>query len=468
MKITNKGSALLVVVVLTTVISLLLSFGMMAFQLQSYFISREYNGLRAMYHAEAGIYKTLWRLSGNEGYDQNWRPIDYPIVIDDETESVITVKEWGSFLKISSSASVSGVERTIEILAAQRQTSLFRSAVHIGGIKSPLVITGSAQIIGDVIMGEGGVQTGSARGLIYGGQQPVIGNINMVSEPFMPLLNSSLLDSAIANSKRFVTAYNSEALTILGDIEWHDSLTSIYSNYNEIYIDGNLSIVNSMTNNNVRIVGPIKIISTGKIIINSDIDILHEVQLIASDSILIRGKGRLENLLIYSSKSIVVSGGTNLSGQLMAEEGIQIADSTRIGYPSVLYVSGKRIGNQIVGDISLEDNSSIMGTIIYNHSTPGSELASENRSVIDKGIIKVSKGVTVSGGIYSSNYAQIEGIINGFIVVKQFYLYREPTQYINWLNDAVIERDKLDADFLVAPLFGFNPDYKVLRWKMIR
>ena len=84
----NRGSAFILVIVITLAVTMVCSIVMGALFSQYKMVRRDFNEDQAMYMAEAGIYKTIWYLSGHEGRDQRWRPNNQAVSIFDKSSSL--------------------------------------------------------------------------------------------------------------------------------------------------------------------------------------------------------------------------------------------------------------------------------------------------------------------------------------------------------------------------------------------
>jgi hypothetical protein len=69
----------------------------------------------------------------------------------------------------------------------------------------------------------------------------------------------------------------------------------------------------------------------------------------------------------------------------------------------------------------------------------------------------------VQGFIYCENNLELLGKLYGEAYTYNTYFYQEPTQYINWLVNMEIDRNKLDKWFCFPLGFSTSRNYKIIK-----
>ncbi|MFO7889352.1 MAG: hypothetical protein R6V04_03330 [bacterium] len=450
-----NGSALVFALLMTTILAVIcvLVLRMEFFRLA--FISKKIHQKQAVYYAEAGIYKTLWYLSGHEGITNDWRPVEESIEIFNNQKCYVTVKEWGAYLDITSRVNYKGISETVQVVAAEIPTSVYSQAVVLGNSKFPLVVTGKNRIIGDVTVSTEGVKTGKIEGKGFEGITPVQGRIHRRENPGLPFFDPTLFKNLFICYQNLLQ-YGRDCSFFYQDIKITDKIMKENKPEN-IYVNGHVLITDSLLSNSLT--GPIKIISTGDIHVTDSIFIKEYVELIAAGNIYIKDQTSIDQGIIFAGEKVEISGQSSINAQVFTRGNIVIKEQAQVRYPSVLYCSGQVIDNVLRGNIIIQDNSQVIGAIILF------PLEKERSYRNDETFIYITQGAMTAGVVYSYHSVDLRGCIYGTVVTSIFDFYLHPTSYRNWLKDAVIDRTQLPDNFLLPLSFRSDPVYKVLWWK---
>lgn len=440
-------SVLAMVTIITSIIGVI----MMAAHLQWRFIRNEQNRIEASYLAEAGVYKTLWYLSGNGGKDLGWRPENEVIELFDEATASITVKEWGGYLRIISTAQARHVAKSLCALAGEIPPTAFQQAIVIGGVDYPLVVTGRNRIIGDVTVGPEGVKKGRLKGRDFDGENLVDGRIERRA-PIMPYFNPALLQNAL-QKYALILADSTPPINSMGNA------ALLESREEKIHVDGDLRI--HLTDSTQKTWGPKRISCSKNILIDGAGQISDVVELIAGGKITVADQAVLKHGVLFARAGIEVSGKSEITGQLLSAGDIILKEQAVLHYPSVIYCRSKFIGNAWRGRISLQDHAVVRGAIILDSGQW--KRSEENNDTI----IEIAPKAKVVGAIYSTHNTAHQGEVTGSIITGQFFLYESPTIYLNWLQDAVTDRAQLPEGFLLPIGFSERPQLEVLRWEEV-
>ncbi len=456
--IRDKGSALVLALVMVTVTTIICSIVLMGSLLQYKFIRQKVDRMQALHLAEAGVYKTMWYLSDQEGKGIFWRPTHETIPLLDDNTAEITIEPWGGFLQVTSHAGYKKGMETIRVLLGEKPPAAFQQAVHIGGVKYPLVLTGKTQIIGDVTVGPKGVEKGSIKGRGFEGEKLVDGKIIRVEHPEMPYFNDKLFQETVERYQTMLL-YPSDDQSEITD-GWIDD--AVFQNFQSktIFIDGNVVIQNlGLTD---RIQGPLVISCSGDMILQGENQLDRFVELVSGGKLLVQNQMLLEDCILYGEEGIEIQGPGQLRAQFFSPGDIVIQNQVVLEYPSVIYCQGHVVGNTLEGKVLLHENAVVKGTVIL-HSNSEQVLSSMNGMLTD-----LDAGSKFVGAIYSDHYIRLSGTVFGSVVTEEFYLYLSPTTYLNWLLDTAINRNQLPRNFLMPLLFSEKPGLGILDWEIVK
>lgn len=451
----NKGSALVLALVIVTVITIICSTILMGAFLQLKFIRNNIHKLQAFYLAEAGIYKTIWYLSGNEGRDPFWRTENETMELFSNQTANVSVKEWGGFLKIVSTADYKNLTKSVRVLVGEIPPAPFQQAIHIGGAGYPLVVTGKNRIIGDVTVGLKGVEKGWIKGQGFEGEKPVQGKISRKQTPKMPLFNAGLFLRAFEKYQNILKNPSGYQLFDTSSVINAELLSQ--SKENRIHIHGNVEINQPVFANGSQ--EAMMISCTGNMTVQGHIRIGGPIELVAGGKIQVRDQALLKNCILYADEGIEITDQCQIEGQLLSPGDIILRDQVTLDYPSVIYCSGRLHENTLRGQIALQNMAVVKGTVILN---PKIENLRDKR---DETSVYVGKNSKLIGVIYSNHYTVLDGTVYGNVSTKEFFLYVSPTTYLNWLRDATVDRSKLPGIFLMPLFFSERPRLNVMNWR---
>ncbi|MGH7600507.1 MAG: PilX N-terminal domain-containing pilus assembly protein [bacterium] len=454
----TQGSALVLVLVMVAVITTIVGAVLMGTLLQLRLILKEKHRLQAFYLAEAGIYKAIWHLSGNGGKDIFWRPRNEAIEIFDNQMAVITVQQWGGFLQVTSTANVHRAGKSIRVLLGEQPPAPFQQAVFVGGVDYPLVVTGRNRIVGDVTVGPEGVKKGRIKGRDFEGDKPVDGQVIRQHRPQMPYFNPMMMETVLREYLEVLE--NPSGDQVFGDRFFVDGEIFPLTQKQSLHVHGNVRLDYSGADTAIH--GPGMISSAGNIIIQNHTRIAGYAELIAAGKIIVEDHARLENCILFAKQGIEVSGYGKIEGQLLSPGDIVLKEHAALSYPSLVYCPGAVRDQTWQGQIALQDQATVRGTVML---FPGKK---HNDEMHDATILSLGKNAKVVGAVYARNHTSQQGTIYGTAVTGQFFLYESPTIYLNWLQDAVMDRSQLPEGFLLPIGFNERPRLEVLTWEELK
>jgi hypothetical protein len=446
----ENGSALAIVLILVTALTLIASIVVLAYGYHYRSARRDVNRLQARYLAEGAIYKTLWFLGGNEGRDISWRPEDYPLHIDEENTARVSVRPRGGTFEITAAVEHRNQSVELMVVAAQGLPDCFDKAIILGGRDFPIVVTGETQITGDVLVGLKGVKAGTIKGTRFKGKKLVHGRIEKNPRLQSPSFDVSVFRETIANCLKICRERGRATLL---DFE-ADSLQ---------LAPGTTVLVNGELDSRLAacgpIYGPLTFIAPGDLRISGSVKLLDRIIIVAGGQISIEDSALVDDALVYAGTGIGVSGQASGAMQLLTPGNIVIQDKVLLNYPSFLFAATHVDSAIMTGSITLEGDAVVQGALIL----------AENKELLEKNIrrnsmIKVGDNAHVVGLVYSTNRTSISGTVDGMVMTDHFYFYESPTTYINWLKDARIDRTTLPEDFKIPVAFTNEPRFEILQW----
>lgn len=179
-----------------------------------------------------------------------------------------------------------------------------------------------------------------------------------------------------------------------------------------------------------------------------------------SDSLIVIKKNcKIDNVMLYSNGPIIIEEGSVFKNvQLFSKDSIHIKNS-QFNYPSIICLS---IDDTILAkqdNAIIIENSVINGSILLMTNTSG---LSSNRTKI-----KIDSDSKVQGLVYSENNLELLGEVLGTVFTYNFWYYKEPTEYINWLINFKVDRDELDEWFLLPIALNNKGKYQILKEEWI-
>lgn len=160
--------------------------------------------------------------------------------------------------------------------------------------------------------------------------------------------------------------------------------------------------------------------------------------------------------LLYGGKHVELS---NWSGdaQVLSGGGITLDGSTTLTYPSLVYV-GKRTAPLAIDEqgtrpiepleafrhIDIQDEATVDGTVIL--SRVGQE--DDAFSYRDERV-QIGPQTRIRGAVYSNTVVTLQGHVSGTVATNQFYVYRSPTDYINWVSSGTINVRERPAPYVM-------------------
>jgi len=444
----SKGS------ILITTFSVMLLFliftGSMLF-LQRYSIKRVHRLLsevRAEYLAEAGVYKAIWYLkrNKNKGISQNFQ--DYKEEIPDYGSYTFSIfEEKGKYIILSQGESWKPVLAIKELKVTLRPAfpPAFEYALYTVDyfqiIPSRVKIKGKIGSQGAILVEDSLI---SRKYDIH--PESNIPFPFIMNEFYTENINSFdyLIDNPQVAQKVYETSQGFNR-TYLPDFE----------EYQSIFVQGRVILEGGSE------ISPFTfsvrggtLISSEQIEVEETIRIKGPFNIVAKKGVLIKDNAILEDVVIYSPEKVKVTDNARIKGIIMSKSKVKITDNVEILPWSVIYTQGRVKEGILEGEIIVERNAQIRGTLICNYDPSFTFVKNQTG-------IYLRSGSEVYGIIYSRNEVQIEGKVNGSVVAKAV------KNHI--LNKAEIDRAALPYNYDLPNAFNSKIFYgfKVYRWEKL-
>jgi hypothetical protein len=394
-------------------------------------VRRDLHNLQARYTAEAGLYSAISEMATATTSDLKF---EHTYDFEQAGRAQVTVTPWGGYWRARSKGILFNASVVIDGLAGAAATTLMDYALVLTRHDYPLVVSGDTRITGPVWLGPAGVRSGVVDGRRYSGIRTVDGEIitnrPLPVSPFDPAFLQQQLTSLQAMAKH-------PGHPVV-DLQNRISLDSM-----RISLEGAFTLP--------REIGTARdchLVCSGALTINNQISLGPWSVLVSSDKIYI-DQARLDRVLCCAPEIII---GSRCTGniQLLSAGTIRIESGARLEWPSVAYASNDTLS----GGIKMAENSHLTGCLILQS---GMNRPEPNRIVI-------ASEAHVRGLVFANTEIELKGNITGCVITNGFYFYHEPTTYINWLLDAVIDRPAFPANPAWPVGFG-GASYKMATWQ---
>jgi hypothetical protein len=448
----ERGTALLMAIVLAFIISILVTAWGSLTITRTHRVRLDESQLQAFYSAEAGIQKARHRLEE----DPSWRtggvgerPVLDTLFVDQPDLCALWCSDRGGFAEVLSIGQKGDVARGITTVFGTKLPSAFNCAAIVLS-PEPLILLSGGEIIGDLKLA-GRLEN---RGGIHDGEwRQETARPNITAAPF-----------------------------VVTETECRDILQNPYKADEEIFSpqlyregnpppleEGKVFYVNDMImfeggsrDKPLVFQGPGTIASIGDIQLAEYVRLTGGIRLVAEGVIKLLDGAEIQDGLIYGRGGVQLTDESSFRGQILSPSNILITSQSRIYGPSTIFLS-KSGGGPSTSSINIEMDARVTATIYAQE--PGSGRAGQVR-------VKIKHGTLVEGFVYCENSAlQLEGTLWGCAVVHSFF---SPMRIVgdnaprNVFDQGTIVRDALSPDFVAPLCFTSNLNYTPVYWSEIR
>lgn len=396
----NKGFSLFLTLTIIIIISSLITSFLLISNLNSWRLNKRINWEQAFYIASSGMTKSIQNPPTSEYENSDSLFGGYLTTEAKFKEGFMSILTTGKF-------------KNQEVSMLSEFGSELDSSINESG--AILEINKKPEIYGSI---DGNIQIGH----------------------FLPELNSSAIKNEISLSLAYLQSpYKADTELFSPQIFYEASdipdKEIIYVNDAVFFRDGIFDY-------------PKTIISTSDIIVENGI--LRELTLIAYGEVRIQYDSDLYNVSIFSPSSVILSGYSYFSGEIISQQEIRVADYAEVAESSVL------IGEGETNRIRFTESSSFSGTAI---STAEKTIAGAHQNAIT-----LERYAQCRGILYSSGKVSVKGKLEGLVCAHSFYGRSSSGYYGN-----VIEGDIIFGipESLVPSAYIKTKRLKRKSWKII-
>jgi hypothetical protein len=374
------------------------------------------------------------------------------LITINNTKVMFERKSFGLFQYLVTAAKTNHDSVRIENQIGAYPGNLFENAIISSSPNFRASVSGNTKINGDILASSDKIKPEIIFGIDPPSKDYHTGKIKTSNNIDIKIFRDSLI-TGLFKSK-----------TDSSYILLQNQLTIDSTNYKELFNAGcNYKCQSDLVFNSKMNFGllkkDIKIIVKGRVIINDQADIDFNKMCINSDSVEIKKECNISNLLCVSHGRINIDVQTTLhNSQLFANDNISIS-GTRFLFPSVICLfevtADTSIKNPNISIKSSNINGNIM--LVCDYTGLGS----------NKSKISIDEKSKIQGIIYSENYTDLRGDLNGSLYTLYTWYYKEPTEYKNWFINMKVDRGLLDQNFVSCTGFKVNNKYRIIDEKII-
>jgi hypothetical protein len=318
----------------------------------------------------------------------------------------------------------------------------FRNAVYLWDTESSFNVAGSTSITGDIVTGERGVKESSFKGKPFSGV--LDGSVYRIQELSSPSFDDFVFRESIA--------WCETLLDSLGAPSPEPAAIGLPSENPIVAIAGDFVLTAA---DSAVLADPVSVVATGNLSVEGPLRLQEGSMLISGSALSLRGRISGRNVLLYGRERVDLKAGFDGSAQVISQKHVLLADSTYLRYPSAVYISGA--ASSFGGRIELGGRAVFDGSLIHPSVDPPPD--------IPAGRIVIRDSATVRGAVFNGLETEVHGTVLGSVVSHRLYFYSSPTNYVNWMKDAVVDVRQRPNTFFLPVAFSETPRVAVLRWE---
>ena len=396
------------------------------------------NRVKATYLAEAGVQHALAIINAGSDLQSRSGNISTPAGSFD-----FAIRPWGGYLMIDSKGSTARAEEKISAQVGQFAPPIFESALSLIGPPYPLTVAGNARIRGDVQLGPAGVSAGELHGQRYTGDSLVYGSVRSLQAEQIPHFSDNLITQFLDSIEIIERSCGSSDLSLIVKSPIKGVAADRECQHTSAEIVFDLDDSTTMT-------GPQYFFCGGELTVTGK-SRLTQMVLKSSKSILVDGNARLTDCILISP-SVTITDQAEVAGQVFADSAVAVEGQARLADMTLVYLIGKQKDDAIDGLVRIGSRRVSDACLVFH----GGERAplSSSKKAKPSGRIRIDPGSAVNGIVWSDGYLEMLGVLRGAAVASQLYYYDSPTLYLDWLVDGRLESTTEVSSWVVPLLFG--------------
>jgi hypothetical protein len=425
---TEKGSALLIVLVVLLLIMILFSMVVLYGNYHQINAIHDIGDTKAFYLAESGIEAALARLNKDK---------EIRFTFSDNVENMgsftVDIRPFGAYQLCTSVGKSNTQSKTVTCLIGARNGGKFLNALNLGGQDYPLMLAGRTRIVGDILVSPSGVLPGRFKGQNYSGDVLVDGEIKQSPLDRMPTYDDKIIRNFITNvnDRASVEPTIFDAGFVLDD----HSCSQINGDSNLLF-KVNLTVslednVIDLSNKFIKVKGNLIVGNKSKLRGCGVIDVDGDIRM-SEDCY-------LKDMVLLAKRDTFIKGKAMFGGQIIASGKVEITqDAVLTGFGTIINIGPANDRDRCVYIESVQDSK---GIIICDIITKNAPNPGQNREIKS---IDLASNSQFSGVIYNTGYSKISGNVTGNVSTAYLYLYEAPTVYIDWLvNSTIIKGEEI-------------------------
>lgn len=411
-----KGGALYVSVIISILISIILSLFIVVAHYNTRSVQAHNSETQLRLSLESGfeIAQSDYYNSANTGV---WEKMPY-------NNDSVSIKKmaWGCYTLIDVKArnahfrlSKTGLFGT----AAWKDT-----AIVLAEQNRQIGLAGKIRIYGNCFFPKAGVKSAYIEGNGFSDLNTVRPHLRPAPD-HIPDLDEHYLET-IAQSQSGLNPYTDSLLSFMPDL-WNQS----FSCRSAVLQQGTIKLNNQVLSNNIR--------------------------LIASDVITVENSCQLTNVLLIARK-VIFKKGFKGTVHVISKDSIVTEDECVFDYPSSFAVYSAQVPDSARGKVR---------GIFFGKDCKfkGGLLAANDKKELSRMVVKLNKGFQLVGNVYSSDYADIQGVLYGSVCCKSLLLQTPSGVYENHLFNCLVDPKRYSSG-LSVPAWQKQKEHLVLcaRW----
>ncbi len=430
----QKGSALLTVIILLALLFIFFQFFLLYGIFKNKALIEAKNERQCLYNAESAINLISKKAIDSGRYPDSMSVVELPW----GDKAKVRFKLFGSLWDVTAESDKVGKGVSFNGLYGQQFPREYNFCVYNANTLTPLFITGNTTITGPIMTNTKGLEFRNLSGNKFTGQ--VTGKIESKENIELPKFNLDLV-------KKSLELYNTYLSIPPLPFAYYQTGKPLNRSYKSFSSRESAEL--SAKQNNITF--PITFVSQQNLIIGKGYKLPEKSIFIAKDTLRIKDNVTGQNC-VFSADYIEISDSVECSGQFFAKKGLFVSGKPTLSAPTLLFLKGYEETRARKGFITIRGSAQIFGSVV-NSTWETLYREDLTRVIIDKNII-------IKGFVYSANYLDCTGNIQGTVMTKYFWFYDNPSDYINWLRGGkyspLIKMDEFKTSFLFENTYSYQ------------
>lgn len=310
---------------------------------------------------------------------------------------------WGLFTLAHASAHYQSDTFSKAFFLGEAHQPSLQSALYLEDHNAPLAVVGNTEVRGLVYLPQAGVKRGYIKGKGYTGAELIYGKVEN-SNKTLPKISAERMEQLLPYFK----ASGQAEIPATG--------------ISQSFFDSTRYL-------------------SGDHLLLEDLQLHGNIIVVAQSSIYVGADADLDNVLLFAPE-ITFAPGFRGRVQAFATRKIDLGEAARLAYPSVL---GLVLNDETEQRklLLLRDAAEVHG-LVFIH---------QGKVHRHQPLLSIGEKCHLEGQVWADAYVDINGgTLYGNMTCKSFWLAAGSSTYTNHIMDAVIDREKMQADY-ISPVF---------------